>query len=147
MLSPASPCRYRAGIQHDPWCIGISVRKIKPVRYFPFRSTRMKNDRYHSWNAPCSFRVATGSPVLRPASSRCEIPECTRWLHGRNMVPSKSDTDHFSSVCSGTENQFSVDIPVLQGPCQMPARCIHGDAGDNTDDPRAMIRDDPWCNL
>ena len=31
-------------------------------------------------------------------------------------------------------------MPVCQGPCRMPARCIHSDAGDNTDDPGAMIR-------
>ena len=40
---------------------------------------------------------------------------------------------------------------VLQGSRRIPARCLHGDAGantddagDNTDDPGAMIRDGPW---
>ena len=42
---------------------------------------------------------------------------------------------------------FPPDMPVRQGPHYMSARCIHGDAGDNTDDPRAMIRDDPWSDL
>ena len=55
----------------------------------------MKNDPYHSWKAPCSFRVATGSPVLRPASSGCDTPGCTRCLHGRNTVPSRSDYGSF----------------------------------------------------
>ena len=38
-------------------------------------------------------------------------------------------------------------MPVRRGPCRMPARCLHGDAGDNTDnagdntdDTGAMIR-------
>ena len=48
--------------------------------------------------------------------------------------------DNFSSVYSGTENYFfPPDMPVRQEPRRMPARCIHGDAGDNTDDPGAMI--------
>ena len=41
---------------------------------------------------------------------------------------------------------FPLDMPVRQGPRWMPARCIHGDAGDNTDDPGAMVRDGPWCD-
>ena len=94
VLSSASPCRHRAGIRE----------KNSNLRNFPSRSTRMENDPYHSWKAPCSFRVATGSPILRPASSGCQTPGCTRWLHGRNTVPSRSDTNHFSSVYSRTEN-------------------------------------------
>ena len=35
-------------------------------------------------------------------------------------------------------------MPVRQGPRRMPARCLYGDAGDNMDDPGAMIWDDPW---
>ena len=30
---------------------------------------------------------------------------------------------------------FNTDMPVRQGSHQMSARCLHGDAGDNTDDP------------
>ena len=45
---------------------------------------------------------------------------------------------------------FFMDMPVRLGSRQMPARCIHGDAGDNTDDPGAMIQDcsrcDPWMS-
>ena len=37
-------------------------------------------------------------------------------------------------------------MPVRQGSRRMPPRCIHGNAGDNTDDPGATIRDDPWCD-
>ena len=121
VLSPESPCIHRIGIWCDPWRTGISVIKNSNLHNFPSRSTRMKNDPYHSWKAPCSFCEATGSPVLRPASSGCETPECTRWLHGRNRVPSRSDTDHFSSVYSGTENKFS---PRYAGaPRTMPDAC------------------------
>ena len=42
---------------------------------------------------------------------------------------------------------FITDMPVRQGSRRMPARCLHGDAGantddagDNTDDPGAMTR-------
>ena len=38
---------------------------------------------------------------------------------------------------------FSPDMQVRQGSPRMPPRCIHGNAGDNTDDPGATIRDDP----
>ena len=87
----------------------------------------MKNNPYHSWKAPCSFRVAA-----------------------EYMVPSRIVTDNFSSVYSGTENWagliFITDMPVRQGSRRMPARCIHGDAGENTDDPRAMTQDGPCCD-
>ena len=95
----------------------------------------MKNILYHSWKAPCSFCVATGSPVLRLAFSGCETPGCTRWLHGRNMGPSRGDTDHFHPCTPGRKNNFSLDMPVCQGPCRMPARCTVC----NTHDPGAMI--------
>ena len=55
----------------------------------------MKNNPYHSWKAPRSFRVATGSLALWPVSCGRETPRCTRWLHRRNTVPSRSDTDNF----------------------------------------------------
>ena len=58
-----------------------------------------------------------------------EIPGCIRWLHGdsrmytvatrRYTAPTRSDTDHFSSVYSGTKNCagliFSPDMPMCQG--------------------------------
>ena len=41
-------------------------------------------------------------------------------------------------------------MPVRPGPHRMPARCIHSDAEDNTDDPGVMTRDglccDPWMS-
>ena len=41
-------------------------------------------------------------------------------------------------------------MPVHQGSRRMPARCLHCDAGANTDDPGAMTRDgpcyDPWMS-
>ena len=54
----------------------------------------------------------------------------------------------FHPCTPGRKINFSPDMPVRQGPRLMPARCahVHGDAGDNTDDPGAMIRDDPWCD-
>ena len=65
-------------------------------------------------------------------------------------MPSRSDTDNFSSMYSGTENYI---FPGYAGaPRTTPDACrcvciyIHGDTGDNTDDPGAMIRDDPWCD-
>ena len=59
---------------------GISVIKKFNLRNFPSRE-------YHSWQAPCSFRVATGT-VLRPASSGCKVPGCTRWLReGTRCLP------------------------------------------------------------
>ena len=91
VLSPASPC-----IQHDPCHTGISVIKKLNLRNFTSRSTQMKNDPYHSWKATCCFRVATAIPVLRLASSGCE----TQWVYRWNTVPSRSDTNNFSSCCS-----------------------------------------------
>ena len=63
-----------------------------------------------------------------------------RWLHGdsrmytvatrRYTAPTRSDTDNFSSVYSGTKNCtgliVSPDMPVRQGSCRMPSRCLHG---------------------
>ena len=52
----------------------------------------MKNDPYHSWKAPCSFRVAT--EYIREFRTR-RMPvlmRASRWLHGRNTVPSRSGT-------------------------------------------------------
>ena len=101
VLSPASPCIYTPG-RHPVW--SLAHRHIRGNFNFPSRSTRMKNYPYHSWKAPCSYRVAikyirefrTGRmPVLIRSS---------RWLYtGRNTVPSTSCTDHFSSVFSGTK--------------------------------------------
>ena len=71
---------------------------------FSSQSTRMKNDPYLSWKAPCSFRVTTdyirefctrSMPILIPGS---------RWLHGRNMVAFQEWYGSFSSVYSRTEN-------------------------------------------
>ena len=130
---------HRAGIRH-----------IQGKINFPSRSTQMKNDPYHSWKAPCSFRVATRYIQEFRTRRMPVLIRGSRWLHRRNTVPSKSGTDHFSSVYSGTENCadliFITDIPVRQGSRRMPAQCIHGDAGDNTDDPGAMTRDDPCCD-
>ena len=33
VLSPASPCRHRAGIRRDPWQTSISVKKFKPAQF------------------------------------------------------------------------------------------------------------------
>ena len=106
----------------------------------------MKNDPYYSGKTPCSFcSVATGSSVLRPAFSGLETPGCTRKIHGRNTVPSRSDTDNFSSVA---ENYFSLDycgvflLPRTTPVFFMPTRCLHGDAGDNTDNAGSNT-DDP----
>ena len=45
---------------------------------------------------------------------------------------------------------FITDMPLHQGSRWMPARYLHGDAGDNTDDPAAMTPDgpcwDPWMS-
>ena len=65
------------------------------------RSTRMENDPYHSWKAPCFFRAA--AEYIREFHTR-RMPVLirgSRWLHGRNTVPSRSGTIHFSSVYSG----------------------------------------------
>ena len=56
-------------------------------------------------------------------------------------MPSKSGTDHFSSAYSGTEFFKITDMLVRQGSCRKPAWCLHGDAGENTDDSGA--RDGP----
>ena len=61
-----------------------------------------------------------------------ETPECIRWLYGysrmytvatrRYTAPTRSDTDHFSSVYSGTKNCagliFSPDMPDHAGSCR-----------------------------
>ena len=60
--------------------------------------------RYHSWKAPCSFCVAT--KYIREFRTRrmSVLIQGSRWLHGRHTVRSRSGTDHFSSMYSGTEN-------------------------------------------
>ena len=93
-------------VQTPAWSLAHQhIRDKKSnLRNFPSRSTRMKHDLCHLWKAPGSFRVVTGSPVLRPASSGCELPdvlcdytEGTRRLSGVIRII-------FSSVYSGTEN-------------------------------------------
>ena len=88
--------------RHPAW--SLAHRHIWGKINFLSRSTRMKNDPYHSWKAQCSFRVAT--EYIREFRTR-RMPVLIRgscWLLGRNTVPCRSGTDHFSSVYSGMEN-------------------------------------------
>ena len=113
----------------------------------------MKNYPYHSWKAtvflPCSHRVHREFGTRRTPQV---LIRGSRLLHGRNTVPSRSGTDHFSSVYTGTEKCagliffYSTGMQVRQGSHRTPARCLHGDAGDNTDDPGAMTRGGPCCD-
>ena len=93
-------CIHRAGIQCGPWRTCISRGKLM---FCPGRHG-WKNDPYHSWKVPCSFRVAT--EYIREFRTRrmSVLIWGSRWLHGRNTVPSRSGTYHVSSVYSGTEN-------------------------------------------
>ena len=89
-----------------------------------------------------------------------ETPECIRWLYGdsrmytvatrRYTAPTRSDTDHFSSVYSGTKNCagliFSPDMPDHAGPRRMPSRCLHGWCRREHGSSRILIRDDPGCD-
>ena len=106
----------------------------------------MKNYPYHSWKAPCSFHVATGKPRIKDRHSPDVLggyTDGTRW-----------DTKKFHPCTPGRIIDSPPPpppyMPVRQGPRRMHARCIHGDAGDNTDDtgdntddPGATILDDP----
>ena len=73
-----------------------------------------------------------------PPGGYTETPGCFRWLVAtqRYTVPTRCDTDHFSKL---RILNFFPDMPVYQGSCRMRARCIHSDAGDNTDNPGAII--------
>ena len=84
MLSSASPCIHRAGIRCGPWRTGISGEN------FPSWSTQMKNYLYHSWKAPCSFCVATEYIWEFRTRRMPVLIRGSRWLHGRNTVPSRS---------------------------------------------------------
>ena len=64
----------------------------------------------------------------------------------RYTVPTGKRTDCFIRELRDeklSKLNFSPDMPVRQGSRRMPPRYIHGNAGDNTDDPGATIRDDP----
>ena len=78
-----------------------------------------------------------------------EIPGCIRWLHRdsrmytvatrRYTAPTKSYTDYFSSVYSGTKNCAGLIFPWTCRCAKDHAGCLPGvytdDAGDNTDHP------------
>ena len=149
------PCCFR---HHRVYTGPASGMVLGPPAYpggkliFYPRVHRWKHDPYHSWKAPCSFRVAT--KYIREFCTR-RMPVLirgSRWLHGRNTVPSRSGKDYFSSVYSGTENYAGLIFfyPRYAGPPKDHAGCLPGvytdDGGDNTDDPGAMTRDGPCCD-
>ena len=60
-------------------------------------------------------------------------------------MPTRSDTDYFSSLYSGTENCagliFSLDMPVRQGSRRMPAQCMYTVMPETTLMIRVAIRE------
>ena len=111
---------------------------------FPSRSIRMKNDLYHSWKARCSFRVATGSPVLRPASSGCETPGCTRWLHGRNTYGAFQEW--YGSFFIRVLQDGKLIIPQICWCAKDATGCLPSVYTVMPEITR-LIQDDPWCDL
>ena len=83
----------------------------------------MKHDPYHSWKAQFSFCVATEYIREFRTQRMPVLIRGSRWLQGRNTVPSRSGTDHFWSVYSGTEN--CAGLIILSRIC----RCVKDHAG------------------
>ena len=87
---------------------------------------------------PCNHRV-------HPGVSHPEDAGCSRWLHG--CLPGVV----FHRCTPGWKTAqvwfflfFITDMPVRQGSRWMPARCLHRNAGDNTDETQSD--DDPWLS-
>ena len=145
----------------SPTSVVISWRQKKNrTRKMPTElpvATRILPDVYGDYtDTPGCIRWLYGYSRMYTVAIR-RLPGCIRWLHGdsrmntvatrRYTAPTRSNTDHFSSVYSGTKNWagliFSPDMPDHAGWRRMPSRLSTRMMPVIT---RIKIRDDPGCD-